>query len=80
MPSFILRADLDGAAQELQQHGSQWTTVATLGDWRSIAFKGYLDLTNQLSRDLSKLLAEEINLDSDGEEFEEYVPFLWVVF
>ena len=54
-----------GAASELQSTGSQWSTVATIGDWRSLAFKGYVDLTNELSRDLSRLLAEDVDLDEE---------------
>ena len=54
-----------GAASELQSTGSQWSTVATIGDWRSLAFKGYVDLTNELSRDLSRLLAEDVVLDEE---------------
>ena len=60
-----------GAAQELQPTGSQWTTVASLGCWRSLVFKGYVDLTNQVSRDLSRLLAMDVSLDSDSDEDED---------
>ena len=34
-----------GAANELKSKGSQWPTVATLGEWRSLAFTGYVYLT-----------------------------------
>ena len=47
-----------GAANELKTKGPQWSAIATLGEWRSLAFKGYIDLTQELSRDMSKLLAE----------------------
>ena len=40
---FSSHAFRRGAASELQSSGSQWSTVATLGDWRSLAFKGYVD-------------------------------------
>ena len=57
-----------GAAFELQSTGSQWSTVATIGDWRSLAFKGYVDLTNELSRDLSRLLADDVVLGEEDEK------------
>ena len=60
-----------GDAQELQSTGCQWATVASIGDWRTLSFKGYVDLTNQVIRDLPELLAEDLNLDSDGDEFVE---------
>lgn len=57
-----------GAANELRTKGPQWSTVATLGEWRSLAFRGYVDITAELDRDMSKLLAETEDLDSDPEE------------
>ena len=60
-------------ASELQTTGSQWSTVATIGDWRSLAFKGYVDWANELARDLSRLLVEDIVL---GEEDADYVRSL----
>ena len=56
-----------GAANELTKRGSQWSTVATLGEWRSLAFRGYVDLTLQLDKDMSKLLAETDRILSDDE-------------
>ena len=53
-----------GAANELQSTGSQWSTVATIGDWRSLSCNGYVDLANEVSRDLPKLLIEDMALDS----------------
>ena len=47
-----------GAENVMKSSGSQWPTAATLGEWRSLAFRGYLGLTDELSRDMSKLLAE----------------------
>ena len=57
-----------GAASELHPTGPQWSTVATIGDWRSLAFKGYVDLANELSRDLPRLLAEDIVLGEEDEK------------
>ena len=55
-------------ASELQTTGSQWSTVAALGDWRSLACKGYVDVANELPRDLSRLLAEYIVLGAEDEK------------
>lgn len=57
-----------GAANELKTQGSQWTTVATLGEWRSLCFRGYVDLTPELGRDMSKLLIATDDIDSDMED------------
>ena len=56
-----------GAANELKSKGSQWPTIATLGGWRCLAFRGYLGLTLELDRDMSKILAEPDLIISDGE-------------
>ena len=56
-----------GAAAELQPTGPQWSTVATIGDWRSLAFTGYVDLANEITLGLSRLIAEAMVLDEDGE-------------
>ena len=47
-----------GAAQELKERGCQWPIVASLGEWRSLAFMGYLDIARDVARDMSKLLVE----------------------
>ena len=57
-----------GAANELKTRGSQWSTIATLGEWRSLAFRGYVDIAAELDRDMSKLLAETNDLESDIDE------------
>ena len=56
-----------GAAQELKETGSQWAVIATLGDWKSLAFLGYADLTDSVEQDMAKLLIECEPL-SDEEE------------
>ena len=56
-----------GAANELKATGSQWSTIATIGGWKSLAFKGYVDLTTEVDRDMAKLLIETDQLDSETE-------------
>ena len=58
-----------GAAQELKERGSQWTTVAGAGGWRSVAFRWYVDTAEDISRAMAKLLIEEFGPgESDLEE------------
>ena len=57
-----------GASQELKESGSQWAAIATLGDWKSLAFRGYSDLTYNVERDMAKLLIETDAMDSDEEK------------
>ena len=64
-PRYSSHAFRRGAAQELKEKGAQWSTIATLGGWRSLAFRGYVDLTADIARDMSKLLAEEVAFASD---------------
>ena len=47
-----------GAAQELKEKGSQRPTVMGVGFWRSLAFRGYVDTTLGVERDVSRLLIE----------------------
>ena len=54
-----------GAANELKTKGSQWSTIASIVEWESLSFLGYVDITPELDRDLSKLLIEVEDLDSD---------------
>ena len=56
-----------GAAQELKETGSQWAPIAPLGDWKSLACLGYLDLTDSVEHDMVKLLIECDLPDSDAE-------------
>ena len=44
------------AALELKTAGPQWSTVATMVEWRSLAFTVYVDLANEVPCDLPKLL------------------------
>ena len=54
-----------GAAQELKERGCQWPIVASLGEWRSLAFMGYIDIAKDVARDMSKLLIECEQLSDD---------------
>ena len=56
-----------GAANELKTKGSQRSTVISMGEWRSLAFLGYVDITPELDRDMAKLLMETDDLVSDLE-------------
>ena len=56
-----------GAAQELKEKGSQRPIVMGVGFWRSIAFRGNVDVTLDVERDMSKLLVET-DIMSDDEE------------
>ena len=47
-----------GAAKELKEKGSQWPVVASVGEWRSLAFMGYVAIALDVARDMSKLLIE----------------------
>ena len=54
-----------GAAQELKERGCQWPIGASVGEWRSLAFMGYVDIANDVARDMSKLLVEYEQLPDD---------------
>ena len=54
-----------GAAQEIKERGCQWPIVASLGEWRILAFMGYIDIAKDVSRDMSKLLIECDQLSDD---------------
>ena len=41
--------------------------MATIGDWRSLVFNGYVDLANGVPSDLPKLLIEDMALGSEDE-------------
>ena len=54
-----------GAASGLKTRGSQCSTVSTIGEWRSLSFLGYVDLADELDRDMPKLPSETDELESD---------------
>ena len=66
--SYTSRGFRRGAAHELKTKGSQWAFVAGLGEWRSLAFKGYVDATLEVARDMSKLLIETDVLSDEEAE------------
>ena len=57
-----------GAAQALKETGSQRAAIATIGDWKSLDFLGYVDLADSVEQDMAKLLIEIDPLDSDVEQ------------
>ena len=57
-----------GAAQELKERGSQWTAVAGIGGWRSLASRGYVGTTADISRAMARLLIEDFDPASSDEE------------
>ena len=56
-----------GASQELKEKGSQRPAVMSLGTWQSLAFRGYVDTTLDVERDMTKLSIETEAI-SDEEE------------
>ena len=59
------RAFRRGAANELKTRGAQWPTIVNLGESRPLVFRGYLDLTLELDRDMYRLLAEMDRISAD---------------
>ena len=53
---------------ELKSEGSQWAVIAPLGDWRPMAFKGYVELTDDVSMDMSKPIMETDTSEAGPEE------------
>ena len=64
----ISRAFRRGAAQELKAKGAQCPTIASIGDWWSLTFRGYVDVTTDIARDMSRLLAEEVDIASGDDD------------
>ena len=61
------------APNGVKEKGSQSPAVATLGDWRPLAYLGYVDLTQDVDRGPPNLLAETDPLGADEEKVH-----LWV--
>ena len=56
------------ADKELKSQRSQWPELASLGDWTSLAFKVYVDLSADVSRDTSNLSAETEPPNTDHDD------------
>ena len=56
--SYTSRGFRRGATQELKEMGSQISAIATVGEWRPLAFLGYVDTALDVARDMPKLLIE----------------------
>ena len=54
-----------GATQELKERGNQWPVIASIGEWRSLAFMGYVDVAKDVAQEMSKLLMECETLSDD---------------
>ena len=54
-----------GASQELEEKGPQISVIATVGEWRSLAFLGYVETALDVARDMSKLLIETEELTDE---------------
>ena len=57
---FLTRGD-----NELKTTGSHRSTVVSIGDWRPLPFLGYADITPEIDWDMSKLLLETDDLESN---------------
>ena len=62
-----------GATQELKEKGSQWPIIASIGEWRSLAFMGYIDIAQDVAKAMSKLLIECEQLSDDEDEVRHWV-------
>ena len=49
----------------MKEKGAQWPIVASVGEWRSLAFMGYVDISLDVARDMAKLLIEREELSED---------------
>ena len=56
-----------GAAQELKESGSQWPIVAGVGQWNGLSFRNYIDISDELSRDMAQLFIHSYDFESDDE-------------
>ena len=56
-----------GAAQELKESGSQWPIVASLGQWNSLCFNGYVDVSDEMAQQVGKLFINSYEFESDDE-------------
>ena len=54
-----------GATQEPKAKGYQISVIATVGEWRSLAFLGYVDTALDVARDMAKLVIETEELTDE---------------
>ena len=71
--SYPSRGFRRGASQEIKEKGALWSAVATAGGWRSLALLGYVDLTRDVDRAMSKLLPETDPMDSGDDKVHRWV-------
>ena len=64
---YTSRAFRRGAATDLKETGSRRSSVSTLGNWRSLACKGYVGLSDELSQDIAQLFIDHYDFESGGE-------------
>ena len=55
-------------AQDLKESGAQWPIVASAGNWKSLSFRLYVDLPDELTASMAKLFIESYTFDSVGAE------------
>ena len=56
-----------GAAKELEESGSQWPIVASVGQWGGLSFRNYIELLEDLSKDMAQLFTQPYDFMSDEE-------------
>ena len=56
-----------GAAQELKETGSHWAVVASAGLWKSPAFRGYVDLPDDVEQGVRNLVVADSDFNSDAD-------------
>ena len=56
-----------GAVQELKECGSPWAVLASDGLWRSPAFRGYVDMAEDVELGVRNLFPVDLDSESDAE-------------
>ena len=62
---YSFRGFRRGTSQELKETGPPWSVVASMGIWRSPAFRGYLDMSRDVEPGVSELF--DVDLESEPE-------------
>ena len=55
-------------AHDLKERGSQRAAVFGAGGWRSLDFRGCVGAISDISRPIARLLVEDCDPDSNGDE------------